>query len=120
MAGALVRRGERGLNPMERVAFVIDRKPGADPAEYKRRHDALWPEMAAALRGAGIHNYSIFLHGEILFAYLECEDFARMVRALVHDPVDARWQEHMRDMISVTGDPETGFARRLPELFHLD
>jgi len=105
---------------MERVAFLIDLKPGADPVEYKRRHDALWLEMAAALRGAGIHNYSIFLHGAALFAYLECDDFPRMVQALAHDPVDARWQEYMRDMISVASDPETRFARRLPELFHLD
>ena len=105
---------------MERVAFVIDLKPGADPAEYKRRHDELWPEMAAALCGAGIHNYSIFQHGAILFAYLECDDFARMVRALAADPVDARWQEHMRDMIGVARDPATGFAHRLPEMFHLD
>jgi len=109
----------KGMNTMERVAFLIDLKPGADPMEYKRRHDALWPEMAATLRGAGIRNYSIFLHGAILFAYLECEDFAEMVRSLAHDPVDARWQEHMRDMIGVTVDPETGFAHRLPELFHL-
>jgi len=105
---------------MERVAFLIDLKPGADPVEYKRRHDALWPEMAEALHGAGIRNYSIFLHGGLLFAYLECEDFARMVQVLADDPVDARWQEHMGDMISVASDPETGFARRLPELFHLD
>lgn len=28
-------------------------KPGCG-AEYKKRHDALWPEMAEALRGAGL------------------------------------------------------------------
>lgn len=105
---------------MERIAFVIELEPGADPVEYKRRHDEIWPEMLAALRGAGIHNYSIFRHGEVLFAYLECEDFARMARTLATDPINARWQEYMRGMIAVEGDPQTGFARLLPEMFHMD
>jgi L-rhamnose mutarotase len=105
---------------MPRIAFTITLKPGADPVEYKRRHDELWPEMADALRKAGIRNYSIFLHGATLFAYLETDDVERMRRALADDPVNARWQAYMRDMISVDVDPETGFARLLPEMFHLD
>ncbi len=105
---------------MPRIAFTITLNPGADPVEYKRRHDEIWPEMLAALRGAGIHNYSIFLHGSTLFAYLECDDFARMAATLASDPVNARWQEYMRDMITIEGDPETGFAKLLPEMFHMD
>jgi L-rhamnose mutarotase len=105
---------------MERIAFTINLKPGADPAEYKRRHDEIWPEMAAALRGAGIHNYSIFLDGSKLFAYLEVDDLERMRRALAEDATNARWQEYMRPMISIDVDPATGFARLLPEMFHLD
>lgn len=105
---------------MERVAFIINLKPGSDPVEYKRRHDEIWPEMQEALRAAGIHNYSIFLDGDRLFAYLEVDDFARMARTLADDPVNARWQEYMRPMIGVEIDPQTGFARRLPEMFHLD
>lgn len=40
-------------------------KPGG-AAEYQRRHDALWPELARALRTAGISDYSIFLDAETL------------------------------------------------------
>jgi L-rhamnose mutarotase len=105
---------------MQRIAFIINLEPGADPAEYKRRHDEIWPEMLAALRGAGIHNYSIFQDGSKLFAYLEVDDFARMTRALAGDATNARWQAYMRDMISVDIDPETGFSRPLPEMFHMD
>ena len=105
---------------MQRLSFLIQLLPGADPVEYKRRHDEIWPEMLDALRGAGIHNYSIFLHGSTLFAYLECDDFARLSATLASDPVNARWQEDMRDMITIEGDPETGFARLLPEMFHMD
>ena len=105
---------------MQRIAFIINLKPDADPVEYKRRHDEIWPEMVAALRGAGMHNYSIFRDGSKLFAYLEVDDLAAMKAALADDPVNARWQAYMRDMISIETDPETGFARLLPEMFHLD
>lgn len=105
---------------MQRIAFLLNLTPGSDPAEYRRRHDEIWPEMLAALRGAGMHNYSIFRHGETLFAYLEVEDFARMARTLAEDPVNARWQTMMSDLIAVDADPATGFARLLPEMFHMD
>ncbi len=104
---------------MERISFLIHLKPGADPVEYQRRHDEIWPEMLEALRGAGIHNYSIFRHGETLFAYLECEDFARMTRTLALDAVNARWQAYMQDLLTIETDPATGFAVLLPEMFHM-
>lgn len=47
-------------------------KPGMQ-AEYKRRHDAIWPEMKALLKSAGIRNYSIWSDGELVFGYYECE-----------------------------------------------
>ena len=105
---------------MQRIAFIINLKPGADPVEYKRRHDEIWPEMLAALREAGLHNYSIFRDGSTLFAYVEVEDLECMRRALDADPVNARWQAYMRDMIDHDVDPETGFLRLLPEMFHMD
>src|SRR6476659_10359299 len=82
----------RGRGQMQRLSFLINLLPGADPVEYKRRHDEIWPEMLDALRGAGIHNYSIFRHGEPLFAYLQCDDFPRLAATLANDPVNARWQ----------------------------
>ena len=105
---------------MQRIAFLINLKPDADSVEYKRRHDEIWPEMLDALRGAGIRNYSIFRHGDQLFAYCEVEDFERMVRTLADDPVNARWQEYMAPMIGFDLDPATGFPRLLPEMFHMD
>jgi L-rhamnose mutarotase len=42
---------------MERFAWMEKIKPGMQ-AEYKRRHDAIWPEMKALLKSAGIRNYS--------------------------------------------------------------
>jgi len=105
---------------MQRIAFIINLKPGADPVEYKRRHDEIWPEMLAALRGAGIQNYSIFRDGSKLYAYLEVEDVDRMNRVLAEDATNARWQAYMRDMIDHDVDPATGNLRLLPEMFHMD
>jgi L-rhamnose mutarotase len=105
---------------MQRIAFTFSLNDEADAGEYLKRHDEIWPEMLDALRAAGIHNYSIFRQGTTLFAYLEVEDFQRMTASLAADPVNARWQEYMRPLISIPPDPETGFPRTLPEMFHMD
>ena len=60
-------------------------KPGMKE-EYKRRHDAIWPEMVALLKAAGIRNYTIWNVGDELFGYYECEkglDYAASVQAEV-------------------------------------
>ena len=69
---------------------------------------------------AGIRNYSIFLHGTTLFAYLEVDDVERMTQVLAGDPTNARWQEYMRDMIGFDIDPATDSPRLLPQMFHMD
>ena len=57
---------------MERYAWKAAIKSGKR-AEYIRRHDELWPEMKSVLKEAGIVNYSIWLDGEEVFGYYECE-----------------------------------------------
>ena len=107
---------------MERVAFLLGIEPGNE-AEYKRRHDEIWPEMAEALTRAGARNYSIFFDtdGTRLFAYLEAEpDFETFVQRINIDPINARWQEHMQDILRVTIDPAINWPTRLEEAFHLD
>jgi len=111
----------QALEPlMQRIAFTINLSPAADPAEYKRRHDDIWPEMVAALRGAGIRNYNIFLHNSTLFAAFETDDFDKTRQILAQDATNARWQEYMRDMIGFDLDPATGFPKLLPQMFHMD
>ena len=48
---------------MQRNAFAIKLKPGYE-AEYRKRHDEIWPELAAELTQAGVSDYSIFLDPE--------------------------------------------------------
>jgi L-rhamnose mutarotase len=87
-----------------RVADRFRLKPGMR-GEYVRRHDTLWPEMAEAMAAAGIRNYTIWLSGNDLFGYYEVEDPARCRRLLAANPVVARWNEMMKDIISFDQPP---------------
>jgi L-rhamnose mutarotase len=80
---------------LQRFAWHARILPGT-AAEYKRRHDAIWPEMTAVLNEAGIHNYSIWLSGLDLFVINECPDLDRATRVQGESPVVARWNEYMR------------------------
>jgi L-rhamnose mutarotase len=93
-------------------------KAGA-AAEYRRRHDELWPELADALREAGIHDYSIFLDEETLhlFGVLKLRD-GHTSDALPGLPVMKRWWDYMAELMEV----EPGNRPRewpLQPMFHL-
>lgn len=80
---------------MERIAFKMLLKPG-HAEEYRRRHDAIWPELVALLKAAGISDYSIWLDPETntLFASLVRSTGHGMDR-LPAEPVMRRWWEYM-------------------------
>ncbi len=102
----------------ERYAFKMFLNPGC-AAEYRRRHDAIWPELVCLLTKAGVANYSIHLDQEtsILFAYLERGEDHRM-EALPDHPVMRRWWDHMRDIMRTHPDGSP-VAVPLTEIFHL-
>ena len=105
---------------MERICFLLQVRPDRLD-EYKARHQAVWPDMLAALRRAGWHNYSLFLRGDgLLVGYLEAADFETAVRAMEETEVNARWQAEMAAFFELPGGkrPDTGLER-LEEVFHL-
>ena len=57
---------------MQRVAFKMKLFNGRE-VEYKKRHDAIWPELKTLLKETGVEDYSIFLDEEtnILFGVLK-------------------------------------------------
>jgi len=68
-------------------------------AEYRRAHERIWPEVAAALRAAGIGEMRIFLHGTRLFMCFEApDDFdpARDYQRYAADPRCQEWERWMR------------------------
>ena len=104
---------------MQRYAFKMYLDPGR-AAEYRARHEAIWPELAALLRDAGVSNYSIHLDAEtgVLFAYLE-RRFDHTMDALPERPVMRRWWDHMKDIMRTHPDGSP-VALPLEEMFHLD
>jgi L-rhamnose mutarotase len=104
---------------MERVGFTMRILQGRE-AEYRRQHASVWPDMLDALKAAGCRDYSIFIRGSDLFAYLVVDDFAAFRRSMAASPINARWQAEMADLIDPLTDPTTGFHQRLEEIFHLD
>jgi L-rhamnose mutarotase len=91
-------------------------------AEYKKAHDEIWPDMAAAIRDSGIRNYSIYFRPDgTLFAYLECPDPAEAFAKLGKTEVNARWQRVM-DRFFVKENPADIGATvvEIEEVFHID
>ena len=83
----------------ERIAFRMTLHPG-EAAEYETRHDAIFPELIAALKGAGISDYSIWLDPEThhLFAILTRAD-DHGLDALPETAIMQRWWAHMADIM---------------------
>lgn len=93
-------------------------KPGFQE-EYRRRHDAIWPELSALLRETGIRDYSIFLdEGTMtLFAYLRIDDAAAL-DGLPARPVMQRWWAYMQDIMDTHPD-HSPVTWPLNEVFYL-
>jgi L-rhamnose mutarotase len=104
---------------MLRVAFKMKLKAGFED-EYRRRHDALWPEMAKTLKDAGISDYSIFLDPEtlVLFAVQKLEE-GSTADELPGKAIVRRWWDYMKDIMDANPDGSP-VSTPLAELFHLD
>lgn len=88
--------------------------------EYKRRHDALWPELKALLKKSGVHEYSIFLDEatNMLFGIMEVEDTIKL-DGLPEDPVMKKWWAFMRDIMD-THEDNAPVTVPLMEVFRLN
>ncbi|ASQ98323.1 L-rhamnose mutarotase [Streptomyces sp. 11-1-2] len=105
---------------MRRVCFLL--KVRQDRIEeYRERHEAVWPEMRAALAETGWHNYSLFLREDGLLAgYLETEDFEAAQAAMAATEVNARWQAEMAPFFEALDGAKPDEAMKpLTEVFHL-
>ncbi len=89
-------------------------------AEYKKRHDEIWPELKQVLKEAGICNYSIWNIGDEVFGYFECEKGAAYAAEYqAKSAVVDRWNEYMKDVMTMVMDPKTGAQPKMQEVFYL-
>lgn len=103
----------------EKYAFKMQLLPGK-AAEYQRRHDEIWPELARLLKEAGISDYSIHLDEATgaLFGVLWRRKDHSMADLPSH-PVMRRWWDHMADLMETHPD-HAPVATPLRTVFHLD
>jgi L-rhamnose mutarotase len=88
-------------------------------AEYKRRHDALWPELHTLLKEKGIKDYSIFLDEEtnFLFGYLLIDDAVKL-EELPSNEVMKKWWIYMKDIMETNAD-HSPVSIPLKEVFYM-
>lgn len=87
-----------------RNAFKMKLLPGYE-AEYKKRHDEIWPELEALLSESGVSDYSIFLDEETLtlFAYQRLKD-QNEADSLPLQPMVKKWWAYMADIMETNED----------------
>ena len=103
---------------MHRIAFKMKLFKGKE-AEYKKRHDEIWPELKSLLKVTGIEDYSIFLDEETndLFGVLKIEDPMKLDE-LPNHPVMKKWWSYMKDIME-TNEDESPVSVRMSEVFYL-
>ncbi len=103
---------------MEHFAFTMQLHDGC-AAEYKRRHDQIWPELVQLLKQAGVSDYSIHLDQEtgVLFGRLS-RNGDHTMSSLPLDPIMQRWWSHMADIME-THDDHSPVVRELEPMFYL-
>jgi L-rhamnose mutarotase len=107
------------IKNMKRKAFIMYLHRGAE-AEYKKRHDAIWPELREEIHRAGISDYSIFLDPKtnILFAYQVLTDDAGDGE-LASREIVKKWWRMMKDIMDTNPD-ESPVSEDLTEMFHME
>jgi len=107
---------------MKRIGFMLKVREDR-MAEYKEHHKSVWPEMQAALRATGWHNYSLFMRDDgLLFGYFETPESLQAAQAgMENQEVNARWQSFMSPFFEI---PEGAHADQLfiqlEQVFYLE
>ncbi len=107
------------MSTREKYAFTMQLNPGME-AEYRRRHDEIWPELVRLLKEAGVEDYSIHLDREsgTLFGVL-WRSADHSMDDLPGHPVMKRWWAHMADIMATNPD-NSPVAKPLVTVFHMD
>jgi L-rhamnose mutarotase len=97
---------------LETVAFRMTLHPG-QAAEYRRRHDAIWPALIDELKARGVVDYRIFLDPQTNHL------FAVMTRRTDHELDGLAGTEVMRRWWSMMGDIMATHADASPQQVEL-
>ncbi len=89
-------------------------------AEYKKRHDEIWPELKQLLKDSGVSEYSIFLDEEtnILFAFQKVNGDGGS-QDLGKTEVVQKWWAYMADVMKANPD-NSPVSVELEEVFFME
>ena len=105
-----------GRGPSEPLLFIYRLKPGMGE-EYDRAHRAVWPEILALLDEAGIHDYRIWRHGEIVVSRMRTtQGFAHAQAVTRASDVQRRWTASLGHVFDEIADAD-GEPLWLDEVF---
>ena len=109
----------RTKNGRRRVAFEM-RFDQNRLAEYKQRHERVWPEMQEALVRTGWHDYSLFCgeDGRAFGVFESDASFGECCERMSHEEVNERWQREMAPFSATKEHPDAA-AVELEHYFYL-
>jgi len=102
---------------MKRAAFKMQLKKGYE-AEYKKRHDEIWPDLEKEISKAGVCDYSIFFDEETLtlFAVQKLTE-DNTADDLPRTEIVKKWWAYMADIMETNPD-NSPVCKPLKEVFH--
>jgi L-rhamnose mutarotase len=102
----------------KRFAFKMKLKSGF-AEEYQRRHDNIWPELAALLKKKGIADYSIYLDEDTNSLFAVQQQSGASSQDLGTEEIVQRWWKYMADIMETNPD-KSPVSIPLREVFRLD
>ena len=104
---------------MKRLAFKMFLNTN-QKEEYKKRHNAIWPELKSLLKEVGVSEYSIFLDEDTntLFAFQKVTGEGGSQDLGGHEIVK-KWWKQMSDIMKTNSDCSP-ITVELTEVFYME
>lgn len=103
-------------SPDEAVLFLYRLKPGMG-VEYDRAHRAVWPEILDLLDEAGIYDYQIWRHGDLVVSRMRTRHGYDQANAVTSaSEVQRRWTASLGHVFAEIADAN-GAPLWLDEVF---
>ncbi len=92
-------------------------------AEYTRLHANPWPEVLDTITSCNLRNYSIYLHGDMVFACFEYvgQDYDADMEKMAQCPHTQKWWTHTHPCFAQYAiDPKSQFYHDMQQIFHYE
>jgi L-rhamnose mutarotase len=103
-------------SPGDAVLFIYRLKPGMGP-DYDRAHQEVWPEILELIDQAGIYDYQIWRHGDLVVSRMRTrEGYDHAAAVAGASAAQKRWTESMSHIFAEIADGD-GEPLWLDEIF---